>query len=47
MVPRHNDVWNEAKNKNRREVNEWIRKDAGFDAVLTSTPSSAIRQNPT
>jgi lysophospholipase L1-like esterase len=34
MIPRHNDVWNDAKNKNRREVNEWIRKDAGFDAVL-------------
>jgi len=34
MIPRHNDVWNEAKNRNRREVNDWIRKDAGFDAVL-------------
>jgi hypothetical protein len=34
MIPRHNDVWNEAKNKVKREVNEWIRKDAGFDAVL-------------
>jgi lysophospholipase L1-like esterase len=34
MIPRHNDVWNEAKNRNRREVNEWIRKDAGFDSVL-------------
>lgn len=34
MIPRHNDVWNEAKNKVKREVNDWIRKDAGFDAVL-------------
>jgi lysophospholipase L1-like esterase len=34
MIPRHNDVWNEAKNKVKREVNAWIRKDAGFDAVL-------------
>jgi lysophospholipase L1-like esterase len=34
MIPRHNEVWNEAKNRVKREVNEWIRKDAGFDAVL-------------
>lgn len=34
IIPRHNDVWNEAKNKARHEVNDWIRKDAGFDAVL-------------
>ena len=34
IIPRHNDQWNEAKNKARAEVNAWIRKDAGFDAVL-------------
>ena len=34
IIPRHNDTWNDAKNKARREVNDWIRKDAGFDAVL-------------
>jgi len=34
MIPRHNDVWNEKKNAVKREVNDWIRKDAGFDAVL-------------
>jgi lysophospholipase L1-like esterase len=34
MIPRHNDAWNERKNAVKREVNEWIRKDAGFDAVL-------------
>jgi len=34
IIPRHNDVWNEAKNKAKAEVNAWIRKDAGFDAVL-------------
>ena len=34
MIPRHNDVWTDAKNKVRHEVNAWIRKDAGFDAVL-------------
>jgi lysophospholipase L1-like esterase len=34
MIPRHADVWNDAKNKVKREVNAWIRKDAGFDAVL-------------
>lgn len=34
MIPRHNDVWNGKKNAVKREVNDWIRKDAGFDAVL-------------
>ncbi|MGH7555873.1 MAG: GDSL-type esterase/lipase family protein, partial [Longimicrobiales bacterium] len=34
MIPRHPDAWNESKGRVRRELNEWIRKDAGFDAVL-------------
>ena len=47
IIPRHNEVWNEAKNKARAEVNDWIRKDAGFDAVLDFDASCAIRRNPT
>jgi lysophospholipase L1-like esterase len=34
MIPRHPEAWNESKGRVRRELNEWIRKDAGFDAVL-------------
>jgi lysophospholipase L1-like esterase len=41
IIPRHSVVpgvadtgWNDQKNKVRARVNEWIRKDAGFDAVL-------------
>ena len=41
IIPRHVTVpgiadtgWSEAKNKIRDQVNAWIRKDAGFDAVL-------------
>jgi lysophospholipase L1-like esterase len=34
MIPRHNDAWNASKGAVRRQINEWIRKDAGFDAVL-------------
>jgi lysophospholipase L1-like esterase len=41
MIPRHNAAasgtntgWNEEKSRRRREVNEWIRTKAGFDAVL-------------
>jgi lysophospholipase L1-like esterase len=41
IIPRHNVAasgsnsgWNEAKSKNRREVNEWVRTKAPFDAVI-------------
>lgn len=41
IIPRHSIVpgvedtgWSDAKNRIRREVNDWIRKRAGFDAVL-------------
>jgi lysophospholipase L1-like esterase len=41
IVPRHSVVpgiadtgWNDAKTKIRNRVNDWIRKDAGFDGVL-------------
>ena len=41
MIPRHNVApspnntgWNDEKSRRRREVNEWIRTKAGFDAVL-------------
>ena len=35
ILPRHEEpVWNEAKSRVRREVNDWIRKRAGFDSVL-------------
>jgi len=41
IIPRHSVVpgiadtgWSDAKTKVRNRVNEWIRKDAGFDAVL-------------
>jgi lysophospholipase L1-like esterase len=41
IIPRHSTVpgiadtgWNEAKTKIRHEVNDWIRKQAGFDAVI-------------
>jgi lysophospholipase L1-like esterase len=34
MIPRHNEAWNASKGTARRIINEWIRKDAGFDAVL-------------
>ena len=41
IVPRHTNVpgventgWNAAKTKIRNQVNAWIRKDAGFDAVI-------------
>lgn len=41
MIPRHNveptatnTGWNSEKTRRRREVNEWIRTKAGFDAVL-------------
>jgi len=38
IIPRHNregDLgWNDAKTKVRNQVNDWIRHDAGFDAVI-------------
>lgn len=41
IIPRHAQVpgvadtgWSEEKNKIRLRVNEWIKKEAGFDAVL-------------
>jgi lysophospholipase L1-like esterase len=41
IIPRHNVAgsgdntgWNDAKTKNRHEVNNWIRGDARFDGVL-------------
>lgn len=41
MIPRHNvpangtnTGWNDEKTRRRREVNDWIRTKAGFDAVL-------------
>jgi lysophospholipase L1-like esterase len=41
IIPRHSVVpgvadtgWNDAKTKVRNQVNEWMRKEAGFDAVL-------------
>jgi len=41
IIPRHTTVpgvadtgWNDEKTKIRHQVNEWIRKQAGFDAVL-------------
>ena len=41
IIPRHSVVpgiadtgWNDEKTKIRNQVNAWIRKDAGFDAVL-------------
>lgn len=41
MIPRHNVAatptntgWNDEKSQRRREINDWIRTKAGFDAVL-------------
>ena len=41
IIPRHTNVpgvadtgWNDQKTKIRQQVNDWIRKQAGFDAVL-------------
>jgi lysophospholipase L1-like esterase len=38
--------WNDAKTKIRNEVNEWIRKRAGFDAVLDFDRLLRDRSNP-
>jgi lysophospholipase L1-like esterase len=34
IIPRHNAAWSEERTKIKNAVNAWIRKDAGFDAVL-------------
>lgn len=53
IVPRHNTTqgvggagWNDAKTKVRNQVNAWIRKDAGFDAVLDFDQIVRSRANP-
>ncbi|HEY6258425.1 MAG TPA: GDSL-type esterase/lipase family protein [Xanthobacteraceae bacterium] len=38
--------WDDAKTKIRNNVNEWIRKQAGFDAVLDFDRLVADRSNP-
>jgi len=38
--------WDDAKTKVRNSVNEWIRKQAGFDAVLDFDRLVADRSNP-
>ena len=34
IVPRHGNGWNDAKTKIKNQVNDWIRKGAGFDSVI-------------
>jgi len=34
IIPRHNAAWSDERTKIRNAVNAWIKKDAGFDAVL-------------
>lgn len=53
IVPRHNTNqgvggagWNDAKTKVRNQVNTWIRKEAGFDAVLDFDQVVRSRANP-
>jgi lysophospholipase L1-like esterase len=38
--------WNDAKTKIRNEVNDWIRKQAGFDAVIDFDKLVRDRSNP-
>jgi lysophospholipase L1-like esterase len=38
--------WNDAKTKIRNEVNDWIRKQAGFDAVIDFDKLMRDRSNP-
>jgi lysophospholipase L1-like esterase len=38
--------WNDAKSKIRNEVNDWIRKQAGFDAVIDFDKLVRDRSNP-
>jgi lysophospholipase L1-like esterase len=53
IVPRHSVVpgipdtgWNDEKSKIRNRVNDWIRKDAGFDAVLDFDHVVRSSENP-
>jgi len=53
IIPRHASVpgvadtgWNDAKSNIRHQVNDWIRKDAGFDAVLDFDRVVASKANP-
>ena len=34
IVPRHGNGWTDAKTKIKNQVNDWIRKGAGFDSVI-------------
>jgi lysophospholipase L1-like esterase len=34
IIPRANATWSDAKTKIKNEVNAWMKKDAGFDAIL-------------
>ncbi len=46
IIPRHNAAWGEDKTKIRNEVNVWIRKGAGFDAVLDFDRVVRDREQP-
>ena len=53
IIPRHTSVpgvadtgWNDEKTKIRQQVNEWIRKQAGFDAILDFDRVMASKANP-
>ena len=53
IIPRHSVVpgvadtgWDDAKTKIRNAVNDWIRKDAGFDAVLDFDHVVRSKANP-
>lgn len=53
IIPRHVNVpgvadtgWTEEKTKIRHQVNEWIRKEAGFDAVLDFDRVMASKADP-
>jgi hypothetical protein len=47
MVPGVADTgWDEAKSKVRNRVNEWVRREAGFDAVLDFDRVVRSNENP-
>ncbi len=53
IIPRHAMVpgvadtgWDDAKTKIRRQVNDWIRKGAGFNAVLDFDRVIASKADP-
>jgi lysophospholipase L1-like esterase len=53
IIPRDSTVpgisdtgWNDAKSKIRNEVNDWIRKQAGFDAVIDFDKLVRDQSNP-